>query len=308
MKSIIFFIFAAVLGAILTGCGGGGGGGVSVIPDGNSIRPLTAAEQQELTRKTAARYIPEEFTIREFNELRGLLEAVIADFSLSVSPNPNGGRGCVETSCNTVEDIHDIVVLNQNPGAARVVEIRANGVLIDSTTLIVMGQRGTNYLAYVCEDTASATDDYCSSADTNGVYSDYPRVFTLPSLVYTTTGMDIFKFNNRLIGGNSLNYRNLYFNEEQVEFQHAINGYAGITSGYRHFDNADLMYGRLNLSYDNLRLQWTIGDVKSDYYKEEIINGVAFGWQSENFTAKVEKPFGGGDQKWLRLFYKRELK
>ena len=301
MKNILTFFFTYIFGAILTGCGGGGGGSSANVETPN-FRSLTSSEMTQLTTENI-KYEPYALP----GSLLDLFHRIAPSWQVRASPNPNGREVC--HTINNCENDHDLISINQGAGFAQILEVKINTVVIHSSTLVVIAQNGTNYIGIVCEETASDTDD-CSFGNLDGTYMQSERIFTLPPMEYKITGAAVFKFNNKLIGKNSLNYRNLYFNEEQVEFQHDINNYISINNGYRRFPNktAEVLYGRINLAYDNWRFQYTVGDVKSDYYKEEIIDGIAFGWQSDNFTAKAEKPFGGGNEAWLKLFYKREWK
>ncbi|MBE8158825.1 MAG: hypothetical protein HAW59_05485 [Betaproteobacteria bacterium] len=170
----------------------------------------------------------------------------------------------------------------------------------------MFAQNGTNYLAVAC---ANTTDLICQDADVAGnpTGSPDPRQFSWEIGNYNVT--NVFYFNRGLIE-NAHAFGNFRINAENkhVEYRWTPFSDVFIDGGFRRFGNADVAYAKMQMDYKDFYLQYTAGNIRSDYYRQGNINGVAFGWQKDGFAVKAEKPLGNDDKSWLRLFYKTELK
>ncbi len=289
MKNIISFIFAAVLGVILTGCGGGGGG--------DSFR-VSNVETPVYFPEYSGRLFPDLTAANRELSTNGI--SITLALSGNVIPGSDPGR-----------PEYNIIVQGGAVGDAYT--IRAGG----GASYRVLEQNGTHYLAVECIND-SFTILTCEG-NINGVSYNLVtgagdvfraqlsiRTFILPNNVFTVTSG--FYFNRGLIE-NAHQFGNFYINAENKHAEYRWTPFSDvfIDGGFRRFGNADVVYTKMQMDYKDFYLQYTAGNIRSDYYKEGNINGVAFGWQKDNFAVKAEKPFSNGGEKWIRLFYQREF-
>ncbi len=264
MKNIISFIFAAVLGVILTGCGGGGGS--------PSTQPTT-----------------------ELN--RGRNSAAGEGITVGFSPNN------IPANLGVRAGNADIVINGVIAGSRFKITVNIGTVAI-TIPMVVFVQNGTNYVANPCINT---NDIVCQLQDASGNAISDPRQFRWEIGNYSVT--NIFYFNRGLIE-NAHRFGNFYIKAEDKHAEYRWTPFSDvfIDGGFRRFGNADVAYAKMQMDYKDFYLQYTAGNIRSDYYQEGNINGVAFGWQKNGFAIKAEKPFGNGGEKTVRLFYQRELK
>ncbi len=120
--------------------------------------------------------------------------------------------------------------------------------------------------------------------------------------------MNRFTFKRGLIE-NAHTFGGFHINAEDLHVEYRWTPFSDlfIDSGYRKLDNAAVHYAKMQMDYNDFYLQYSLGGVRSDYYKSGKIDGIAFGWQKNGLAIKTEKPLGNDDKAWLRLFYKKEL-
>ena len=204
---------------------------------------------------------------------------------------------------------HDYIISGPGVNAGNQYSVIANSVFLLEVDFFVFEQNGTLFLAGQCTDINNRCEEDGHPLDLSDVVSfPSPRTFT-----FTVSGSyevdDIFYFNRGLIT-DARQFGDFHINAEtkHVEYRWTPFSDVFIDGGFRRFGNADVSYAKMQADYNNFYLQYSLGNVRSDYYKSGKIDGVAFGWQKDGFAVKAEKPLGNGGKSWLRLFYKREIK
>lgn len=329
MKNAILFIFSAAFAAALSGCGGGGGGSPSTeTPTPRDVRYITWTTEPD--------------DMEELNNLQSVFRESNPNVSLEASENSLPLSLSMEAvRSDNRDDARHIIITGARAGdtyryATSVFATPLTVKGFDNTNTVpitviytVFEQEGTNYLAIRCD--SYGTIAFCDrerDTDGNKIYSfdsqvdgtntnieiNTPKeifvkepVFTLPENEFTVE--DVFLFNRGLIG-DSYQYGGLHVNAEKMHAEYRLTPFSDvfIDGGFRRFDNADFVYSRINLQHGGWRFQYTVGGVKSDYYREETVDGAAFGWQKDGFAVKAEKPVGKEQPNWLRVFWKTELK
>ena len=333
MQNAILFIFSAVFAAVLSGCGGGGGGGGSPSTE-------TPRDVRYITWTTDP---TESDFVEELNNLQSVIRESNPNVSLEASENSIPLSLSMESESENrliSSDVRHVIITGARAGdtyryatslfaTALTVEGFDNTNIVPITVIYtVFEQEGTNYLAIRCDSYGTrALCDRERYADGNKIYSFDSQVdgdnanieintpdeifakepvFTLPENEFTVE--DVFLFNRGLIG-DSYQYGNFHINYDRKHAEYRLTPFSDvfIDGGFRRFDNADFVYGRINLQHGGWRFQYTVGGVKSNYYREETVDGAAFGWQKDGFAVKAEKPVGKEQPNWLRVFWKTEL-